>query len=251
MQNIPIRKDLPRETTSDVLWVKYDVHTMPLRFNVVLRHKSQNQCDDSYIKEWRIVGNSEIETRCICSHDIMNTYILENIHNYLKIEVGSCCIKKFMTHLNDDLKFLESQRVYEKSGSGKFRQCLSCGSYRVGINNPDWKDRCKKCFTQNNPIKFVRPSDEPTRECQKCKKLNIPQSEPEWKKVCRVCYLNNNISANEDQCKNCKSNINNNQQYCSICITNRECQDCKIKKIGLNEPSYKKRCLECYRKYNS
>lgn len=62
--------------------------------NEIIRLSNSNNQQEAKLEQVHIDTFRE-ETKCICSKDIVQCYLIKNIHNNNEVIVGSECIKKF------------------------------------------------------------------------------------------------------------------------------------------------------------
>ena len=92
-----------------------------LNFYNILKSNSNNIETDDFINEWEFENyNINDDLKCICGHNIINTFSIKNILNNKSLIVGSDCIKKFMINneiLKDTIDNIIKAQLYIKKYS--------------------------------------------------------------------------------------------------------------------------------------
>lgn len=67
------------------------------KFKKNLLVASNSKCYDTAKNEWELIGSYKDKdgSYCICGHEIHNIFVIENIHNGIKLKVGEDCIVYF------------------------------------------------------------------------------------------------------------------------------------------------------------
>lgn len=195
----------------------------------------------------------EDQRKCICGQNIKNINWLKHIKNGNRICMDEKCIER----MNNPVLTLKSalktyKYFYDQSSDGDYRQCASCGQFRIPIDAPLVFRQCKRCFAQNLPMANYQVclnckhlyeitkisgkigtnniqlcslcnKQQNLRPCQQCGHYKIFIDEPDWKMFCSSCY-----------------------DFIKSTRTFRRCQACQQPTIPDSEPDFKKLCYTCY-----
>jgi hypothetical protein len=83
--------------------------------------RSESKDWDSAKLEWDFVSvfESEVEETCLCGHyPIKNICIIENLKNGNSVEIGNCCVKKFIDVDIGDKVILSRRRIKDDITKG-------------------------------------------------------------------------------------------------------------------------------------
>lgn len=204
------------------LWKGTCTSNMPENFTNVLINFSENK--NNYIEEWELINEESklgIGSFCICSHEIDNNYFYKNKSNNNILRIGSECMLKLCDELGNEKhkKILKAYKRLKKTNVKRF--CYICGKNNIMPDKPISDKICNPCIQKGYEYDDIYESDFAKmcmKKCEICRKIDILES-PEIQK-CRTCYIEN---------------------------TMRKCIKCNELKINKKEPSWKKKCLKCYK----
>lgn len=245
---------------------------MPEKFKAVLLFYSEEHEDfEKAIDEWKDVthslnGGKRDGNFCICSHDIINNFYVENRRNKNKLRVGPDCIEKYFGEdVYEQCRNILKQHNYRNNGSGKYRMCASCHRHSIPIESEAWWTTCKSCYKkgeiQEAPLVLLEG-----RKCNMCNKITIKLEEPMWKKTCTFCYKNRKQESSssssteefkERMCIKCKKTdidplASKNHKMCLGCYLGdldleRICVKCNEMPLKTSAPVHHKMCWKCYK----
>lgn len=115
-------------------------------------------------KEWMVIDCSNEPNECICTHDIVETFLIQNMKNGNCAIVGNECVKRFketsMIEQQDAVrvikcnvchKELKTPATYKNHLLSKshiayanIKRCIDCNCPLR--NAPEWKKRCLDCY---------------------------------------------------------------------------------------------------------
>ena len=140
-----------------------------VKFWLALRKETpgeETMSDEEVLARWVYVGHDENgpETRCICSHPIINNMTIRHIESKEELVVGSVCIKRWMKDVWD--AYLESKR----------KHCDRC--HQVHKNRKD--NFCKACRVLNKQEEEAKLEEEERKAEQKRIETRKDELRKEW-----------------------------------------------------------------------
>ena len=234
------------------LAINFGHQAMPQRFgyvvlkasvNVAIKGPSFDQSNPLIARvlneQWNIVTDHDDEeddgeettasatATCICSHNITKKYYIRNKLNQNVLQVGCDCLSKLGagTQLEAELAAFQA---YEKRGERKRRQCLSCGKFRIGMNQPAFKTQCKPCYKEKSslsPLLVQLHQGKTLKQCSVCLQDMMIEPGMEWKDKCGKCY---------------KQSMVTQGSIPVVCIL------CGGRFTALPSEKWKTKCIKCY-----
>lgn len=172
------------------------------RFGYVLAKASENPatqthydgscCQRLLTNEWVLMLSEQSSpiTQCICGQTIGTAQYLRHRTNGNVLQLGGDCLRKytFNTELEDDI---QTWLQYRQRNQRKNLQCLSCGRFRLAPTAPQFKQRCRSCYTHKCDLSaqlvgLHLGSD--VARCLKCQHDFVRRPHEHWRTTCGRCW---------------------------------------------------------------
>ncbi len=216
-------------------WDDYNPRDKPGRFVAILLGFSEEPKNyDVALEEWEPIANPDFRhDQCICSQHIENCYPYRNKLSGQELIIGSECIKKFGNEaMVINHNFIKSKDSYQ----GLRRRCEVCLKNKIKPLAASNVTRCKACRSMGDvPVNdlYVKYY---YKECVGCGQQAIPPDRSNLYDTCAGCrykeFMANQALRYTTKVVDC--------EY-------RPCVKCLSNNISVDEPSWKKLCLGCWR----